>query len=117
MHQRSIIFALITALLAFAPVAAGALARAPFPSASRLQPIPADVAPNISGNVHSSLQPAAAPPTSAQANTAQDNTVNPSPALTREQGGSIGGGPGAWIFFATLALVFAFSAAWIIRQK
>lgn len=34
-----------------------AVARAPFPDSTRLQPIPTSVHPNISGNVQSSLSP------------------------------------------------------------
>lgn len=53
---------LVFALLIAQSTTAFALARVPFPS-NTLQPIPTSVAPNVSGNVNSSVQQAYVPPT------------------------------------------------------
>lgn len=54
MKISKIIFVLVLGFIACVP-SAMALKRAPFPDSSSLQPIPADVQPNISGNVNSSV--------------------------------------------------------------
>ncbi len=104
-------------LVALSPGAALALARAPFPSASKLQPMPQSVAPNISGNVNSTLSPSnTLPPGATDGSLQQDTTSEEAPAASPDQSSSTGGGHTLWIFVGGV-LVLALLCAWILRKK
>lgn len=69
------ILAVSIALIFTLPLVAAAMARAPFPSATKLQPIPAETHANISGNVNATAEPVAAPAPDMQNATATSTAV------------------------------------------
>ena len=102
----------VALLLLLAPASSLALARAPFPSASKLQPMPSDIGPDISGNVnstHSMIAPSPTPfndsPTDAQ----------PAPGEPLPQAPS--GGSDTWLFVLIAVAIAVFASALVLRRK
>ena len=103
-------------LIVFSQVSiVSALARAPFPDATRLQPIPIHVAPNISGNVNSSLHAGEVLP-QVQDITIDNDAAN-APSNSSDQDNSAvnstlsSPNPLAWLGFAALCFVLIIMVA------
>ena len=109
--NRVIVVSIIALVL---PWSASALARAQFPSASRLQPPPVNVHANTSGNVNSTLAPAEyISPEAVQEIQGTNNNVAHVPAATQNEPAQSGGGLNymLWGIFGVIilgAMVFLF---------
>ncbi|MCX6723771.1 MAG: hypothetical protein NT155_01190 [Candidatus Staskawiczbacteria bacterium] len=106
---KKIFFILIIASLFYASGVL-ALKRAIFPDSSKLQPMPANVRPNISGNINSK--------TSSGATASKPGSLkNPTPLSPKEEGNQAPSNAGlAWIIFSII-IIFAIIIFTLRREK
>ena len=121
MHYYKKIFFIFAAAMLLGAFNASALSRAVLQSLSPLQPVPANVRPNVSGNINSHVSQSQAPQTGSNGNnpfgsfpatsTNQASTNNPGNVTAGKVAGNY------WWLYLLITFALALGAYFILKKK